>query len=297
LFSVTLSSEGSGTVSGNSGLIEEGQEISVLATPDFGYEFIAWSGSYDSSENPITFNVNSTVELIAVFKRKTVSEDFEDDSQRLQLVHGSAPWFITDETSMTGESSLRSAVIGNSESTSLKLTTNLSDGRGKFDVKVSSEEGWDTLTFLIDGVPIRSWSGEVPWERFEFDLKADSSEAGISNDENISSKSYTLQWIYSKDFANSSGLDAAFLDNIDLPIATNNSSQQPAFVYVQPSSDGSLDIEVVGQPGRSYSVEVSKSLQTWEVIHRGLADSEGRMQLRGVSGGGKAQSFYRAVTE
>ena len=43
-------------------------------------------------------------------------------------------------------------------------------------------------------------------------------------------------------------------------------------------------------------IEASKGLQTWQVIHRGLADSEGRMQLRGVSGG-KAQSFYRAVTE
>ena len=49
--------------------------------------------------------------------------------------------------------------------------------------------------------------------------------------------------------------------------------------------------------GESYVIEASKALQTWQVIHRGLADSEGRMQLRGVSGGGKAQSFYRAVTE
>ena len=89
------------------------------------------------------------------------------------------------------------------------------------------------------------------------------------------------------------------MDDINLPLYQPKAfaGNKTASVYVKPSLDGTLDIEVQGVAGESYVIEASKGLQTWQVIHRGLADSEGRMQLRGVSGGGKAQSFYRAVTE
>ena len=138
------------------------------------------------------------------------------------------------------------------------------------------------MSFSIDGKLMGQWSGEVPWQDYQFDLAAGT---------------HHFEWIYRKDAALSEGADLAVIDNLDLPIDSRDSSQQPAAVYVRPALDGTLDIEVQGVAGESYVIEASKGLQTWQVIHRGLADSEGRMQLRGVSGGGKAQSFYRAVTE
>ena len=96
---------------------------------------------------------------------------------------------------------------------------------------------------------------EVPWQDYQFDLAAGT---------------HHFEWIYRKDAALSEGADLAVIDNLDLPIDSRDSSQQPAAVYVRPALDGTLDIEVQGVAGESYVIEASKGLQTWQVIHRGL---------------------------
>jgi len=68
-------------------------------------------------------------------------------------------------------------------------------------------------------------------------------------------------------------------------------------VCVSHVGDGNLEIEVQGQPGADYVVETSKGLHKWQEVYRGTTDMEGRMQVRQVTTGGKAQSFFRARSE
>ena len=86
------------------------------------------------------------------------------------------------------------------------LTRTLPAGTVSFDFKVSSEQNWDFLEFYLDGRRIARWSGEVGWLTFQFDVTA---------------AEHTLEWRYIKDVVNTSeGLDAGFIDNLQLPTAT-----------------------------------------------------------------------------
>ena len=271
-----------GSIDGPSGLFGVGADVELTAVPDTGYQFVGWSGSVDSTDNPIKVIVDSNMELQAQFAPITVSDDFESGSSSLNFQSEGSNWTVTDSMSFTGSHSLMSGPVDNGQSTSLVLRQNLTNGRGKFDIKVSTEEGWDVVYFLIDGRLVNEWSGELDWQRFEF-----VTEAG----------EHVLEWQYVKDFSNSEGFDAIFLDNIDLPLEVVPAPQQTASVYVSQGDLGGLDFEIIGQPDQEYILETSKGLDKWQQIHSGRTDHEGRFQVRGVDNGGKSQSFFRAVAE
>ncbi|MBN2698869.1 MAG: Ig-like domain-containing protein, partial [Bacteroidales bacterium] len=70
----SVSPEGAGTITsfpvGNT--FDEGTEITLTATKNFGYEFSHWADASDqtvSSDNPYTFTLNENVELKAVFNK------------------------------------------------------------------------------------------------------------------------------------------------------------------------------------------------------------------------------------
>ncbi len=68
--------------------------------------------------------------------------------------------------------------------------------------KVSSESGYDFLSFYLDGVKLGEISGEAGWTQ----------ASGIP----ISSGSHTIKWEYSKDGSTASGSDAGWVDGITL---------------------------------------------------------------------------------
>ena len=282
LFHANVLATQGGSIEGPSGLLIAGQEVQWVANALDGYEFVRWEGNVSeaAANNPVlSLNIASDLEITGVFAATSVFENF--DHGGLTSAFSSTGWHIVEGEGFD-KHGLQASQVADGGSAVLSLHQQTTAGRGSFHLTVSSEEGWDTLSFSIDGKLMGQWSGEVPWQDYQFDLAAGT---------------HHFEWIYRKDAALSEGADLAVIDNLDLPIDSRDSSQQPAAVYVRPALDGTLDIEVQGVAGESYVIEASKGLQTWQVIHRGLADSEGRMQLRGVSGGGKAQSFYRAVTE
>jgi len=71
-----------------------------------------------------------------------------------------------------------------------------------FDYKVSSETNWDWLEFYLNGRLLQRWSGEAGWATYQFSVLAGTN---------------VFQWRYTKDPIGSAGLDAAFIDNLDLP--------------------------------------------------------------------------------
>ena len=62
-----------GIVSTEGGTYNEGTEISIIATPNEGYEFIGWDGT-DSSETSIILNLTSNSSLKAIFSKIVLSK-------------------------------------------------------------------------------------------------------------------------------------------------------------------------------------------------------------------------------
>ena len=71
-FSVGLTALDGGSVNASGGVFNEGETITVTATPKEGYEFVRWdfSDSSTSSENPIKILLVVTLLFQQFFKRK-----------------------------------------------------------------------------------------------------------------------------------------------------------------------------------------------------------------------------------
>jgi len=123
----------------------------------------------------------------------------------------SFPWFSAGDVPMTPDTaeafeglySLRSGDIRDDETSEISLTYYVTwEGEISFQVRTSSEKGYDGLIFLVDDVYVRSWSGETPWTRFATTVPAGS---------------HRFTWRYIKDYAVSAGSDAAWIDRIEFP--------------------------------------------------------------------------------
>jgi hypothetical protein len=269
-----------GQVVGPAGLIPDARDITLTAKPDKGYVFTGWAGLPDganTSDNPLTLTVSSDLGIQAIFEPVAVTDDFESGQSSLAYQLGN--WSIVE---VGGNHVMQSGVTGDASSATLAIEGEFVAGSGRFDVRVSSEESWDLLHFSIDGKKVDSWSGDVSWLTYLFQ---------------ISAGHHRLEWSYTKDASQSEGFDTAWIDNLDLPLMGLANAQQPAAVRVRPGENGALDLEVQGQPGVTYALETSKGLVKWQEIHRATADDQGRFQLRGVVAEQKAQSFFRAVTK
>jgi hypothetical protein len=133
------------------------------------------------------------------------ADDFETgDFTTLPWVHsGNANWTVISGTDVyNGTYSAKSGAIGNSQSSSLELTANITgDSEIVFAVKISSESGFDGLTFYIDGnARLMNYSGQHDW-----------TEISLSG---FGTGTHTFKWSYSKDSSSIAGSDCVWLDNI-----------------------------------------------------------------------------------
>ena len=111
-------------------------------------------------------------------------------------------------------------------------------------MRVSSEENWDFLKFYVDGELREDWSGELDWVSYSFPLTAGT---------------HTLEWRYVKDVEGTAGMDAAFIDNVDLP------TMPPSFKLVE-TGPGVFSVEVSGAPNQLFYIQGSTNLVDWETI-------------------------------
>ena len=137
-----------------------------------------------------------------------ITDDFEtgDFSKLYWQTNGHQPWKI-DGIEACGMYSARSGAIEDGQLSILELTVEVIDyDTISFERKVSSESGWDHLSFYIDGELQDRWSGEQDWNTVSFP---------------ITDGTHTLKWQYSKDpDCCSSGSDCAWIDNLTIYNAT-----------------------------------------------------------------------------
>jgi hypothetical protein len=257
------------------GLYAEDSEIEVIAMADEGYKFANWSGSINSLDNPIRLVITDDTDIKANFSLRSLTDDFESgDLTRLPWSTDKAEgWFVQSNVSLDGEYALQSSAIDDGNISEITVSIDSSNGKGSFYVKLDSELNWDKLTFLIDGRIIEQWSGQVEWNKYEF---------------NLSEGSHQLTWKYKKDFANSVGADSAWIDNIKLPLSLKASVGLI-------TSDNGHKVRVWGLRGHRYNVQVSNDLITWEQLDSVIIDLDGNTETEVEIDTKDGAAYFRAV--
>jgi cysteine-rich repeat protein len=134
-------------------------------------------------------------------------DNFESDT--LQALPwstgGNKIWSPDDTQPHEGSYDAASGNIDDDELSNLEVTLDIpTPGAVMFWYRVSSEEGWDYLTFFIDGVFQEEWSGDVPWAQASYPVDVGS---------------HTLRWVYSKDSSLDDFQDTAWIDEVYVGIA------------------------------------------------------------------------------
>jgi hypothetical protein len=137
-------------------------------------------------------------------------EDFESGSffGTDWFTAGNAPWVFDNDIVRHGTYSVRSGSIAEGMSSSL-LINHQSESFFmvpiSFYYKVSSLEGQNFLQFLVDGIVMGEWSGEIDW-----------TEAVI----NIAPGLHTFEWKYTKSATAGPEMDHAWIDYVEFPPET-----------------------------------------------------------------------------
>jgi hypothetical protein len=260
--------------------VASGTTIVLTPTPAPGSRFDSWQGAVSDFSSPLSFVASTNLAVTAHFVPVIFSDDFESGT----LTHlswtsgGTPPWIIESTNVSAGRFAARSAAVGNNQSSSLILTTNFAASTGSFDFLVSSELNFDFLKFFIDGTLVQQWSGQVGWTTFSFPITS-----GI----------HTLEWRYAKDPSGSAGFDAAFIDNVSLPILLPKDSTTPAHLGWVQGLDGNWYINLSGQAGQQYILQTSTDLVHWQNVSTTAANN-GLIRLAPGALSNPVQ-FYRAV--
>jgi hypothetical protein len=264
---------------GQSGDFAGGSAVTLSAFPYATAQFNNWSGSVSSPNNPLTVVVQSDLNLTANFVPLPFTDGFEsgDFSQLPWTNAGYAAWFVQTNVVAQGQYAARSGAIPDSTNSVLVLTTNFNAGIGSFDYKVSSETNWDFLSFYVDGVLYKQWSGEVGWDNYVFALNA-----GV----------HTLAWSYVKDPSDYSGLDTAFIDDVNLPLS-GSSGGPPPQLQLQRQNDGSFVLTLTGQGNGQYVIQTSTNLLDWQNFSTNTAVG-GVIQITIPANTTNQAQFYRA---
>ncbi len=280
LYSLTVTAGVGGKVLPTASSFASNAPVSLKAVANPYYEFVGWSGDQTSDSNPLAFNITKDTSVTASFRPVSYTEDFESGTltQLAWITGGSAPWAVQNTTASHSTYSAKAGTIGNSQTSSLSLSSFSGGGVGSFDLKVSSELDWDFLEFYVNGVRQQRWSGEVAWTSFQFP---------------VPSGNNTYEWRYVKDSDHSSGQDTAWIDNLQLRVRPVIDSTSVATVKFAGFQDGKGQLSVTGQLGQSYSIQVSSDLTTWSTIVTKV-NTTGTFVISDVEST-KAMRFYRAI--
>jgi subtilisin family serine protease len=279
LYMLTITNTVGGSVTPSSGLVGSNATVVLTALTSQNYGFDGWTGSVNASTNPLIIVVRSNMTVTASFSLLPHTDDFEsgDLSGLAWTTGGNAPWIVQNTNASAGSFAARSGVISDLQTSSLFLTTNLQAGTGSFDYMVSSEEGWDFFEFYVDGVRGLQRSGEMTnWNNYVFPLTAGA---------------HTLEWRYHKDLVAAAGMDAAFIDNVDLPIGVPVGPGSAAHLSISPQPDGSFIVDLTGQTNQTYVTQVSSDLTSWQPVSTNVAVG-GEAHIPVSNAGGTR--YYRA---
>ncbi len=295
VFSLTVVTNGGGLVTPGTGLFVSNATVQVTAAPAPGVDFVTWLGAANTVQNPITLTMNGDLSLTAAFAPHDYADNFETGglAKLPWTVSGNAGWFVqaTNSTQTNiptgGAFFARSGAIGNSQTSSLKLSAAMFAGPARFAYRVSTEDSHDFFFFTLTtanstNILINNASGETGWQVFQFNVPAGTN---------------TLEWKYVKDASFSGNLDAVFLDNVELPlvIARNAAVVSLTNISAAVSAVGPVPtFRVFGQTNQLYRIQGSADLFNWITISTNVAQ-HGLIEFTDLQATNFPQRFYRVI--
>jgi hypothetical protein len=254
--------------------------VTLTALPEPNFEFVSWIGADSPTNNPLTVTLGQDLEIGAHFQVKKYLDSFEtgDFSVLPWTTEGAAAWFVQTDTSALGRFSARSGPIADSQSSSLVLSAITPAGTGSFDLRVSSEAGFDWLEFWLNGARLQRWSGELDWQNYVFAVPAGPNR---------------FEWRYVKDANYATGLDAAFIDNVYVPAAAVSTNVAPRLGLVR-LPDGTTQINSPVPVNQLYRLQATTDLQTWIPIATNVAGLTG-LQFTDPPAANYPARFYRVL--
>jgi thermolysin len=155
---------------------------------------------------------------------------------------GDVPWEVTAVTAGGGLKSARSGVIPDGQRSELHLVVSLrAESQITFKRLVSTEAGFDLFSFHIDSIPIFQSSGIGTWGTPSFFPIA------------VPAGTHELVWTYHKDSSGSVGLDAAFIDDLQIP---NLESATATFINASTGPDATSEPWTPVNAGTTYRIRV-----------------------------------------
>ncbi|MBP7867883.1 MAG: M6 family metalloprotease domain-containing protein [Acidobacteria bacterium] len=143
-----------------------------------------------------TYSANSPGKLVTL---PTLSGTAVERSDLTFSLSGDDQWSVSLTGAHTGPNCFKSSSIMSDEMKCSVYTTLAGPGTLSFWWKVSSEAGYDFVTFELDGTVMTYASGEVDWTRKSFP---------------ISRGDHFVKWTYAKDEGVTEGQDTAWIDEI-----------------------------------------------------------------------------------
>ncbi len=259
---------GSGTVTSAPGGINcgatcsafyaSGTMVTLTATPTGGSSFAGWSGAC-SGTGDCTVAMNSTTNVTATFLPAGTSSEVFPAACQLPLgwtVPGTAAsgWDVTFSDSAQGVCSLKSNTIGDNQKAQIQFTGTFSAGTISFMRRVSSEAGYDCFRFFIDNAQQDMAGTCSGLEGGEIGASGEVSWAGVNVA--VSAGVHTLLWSFEKDLFVSAGQDAAYIDQVVLPINTGTLQLTAGTASVSESA-GNAVISVSRTGGSSGTASVN----------------------------------------
>jgi hypothetical protein len=286
-FSLSTAASPGGRVSPPSGSYRSGARATLTAIPDINFEFSGWEGDVQSLNNPLTLQMMQNYTVRGTFRlisntNAPVTDGFETGNFKQlawQFPSGSY-WIVQTNDISRGKYAARSGPTADSQTNAMTLRVKCLAGSGAFDLKTSSELGWDNLEFRLNGKILQRWSGVTAWTNFVFDVPIGSN---------------TLVWVYSKDSNFTEADDAVFIDNVFLPLDTSVPPGSPADMQISVRSNGQIQITIVGDPDLRYTIEASPDLFNWLPIFSGSSAS-GILQFTDTDAPIYDNRYYRSTT-
>lgn len=212
--------------------------IDAEAVANIAFELTADANTPEGTIAPVHLDIAAgqyTAHTVLSLPIGEIVEDFETgDFTAFAYSFGSSPWVIQQDEVYEGTYAMRSAPnMQNSDASTVTLQYNdCAAGEISFYRKVSSENNYDKLYFYIDGQEKGNWSGEKNWEKVAYEV-----EAG----------SHTFKWEYKKDYSQSSGQDAAWVDLIVLPAAADENAVVSGFTALDNTINAGESVEFMSQ--------------------------------------------------
>jgi hypothetical protein len=191
------------------GNIEAGQMRT--ATFSLTVSETALTGTAVAFDYSVTSEFHSA-EATFVQKIGLILEDFEtgDFSSFDWTFGGNSAWTIVESGVYEGSYCAASGNIPDNATSELYLEyAVMFDDTISFYRKVSSESGYDYLSFYIDDILQDQWSGEEDWDRAAYP---------------VTSGAHTFKWVYNKDVYVTSGQDKVWIDYVVLPAELRTSA-------------------------------------------------------------------------